>query len=235
MAKRKAISNSERTALAKININYRLKNDRLSSSTRKGLEKLSSDLYRKRTMTSEQYAEYKRLIATAEQELVTAERKSWRVKKDISSNKLDKTIAKRISGVGEKKALSEYEPSFARRIAQHIDTIHDNEYDTLYKSYTIEEKQDVLRRLLGIGSRGVELSDGTTFTVDEFNAILDRHNIPLSRFTDKDDIARERYKQERYKEWKKSINDDIKQLLNLSDLTPREREGLRKMFKIYGT
>jgi predicted DNA binding protein len=89
--------------------------------------------------------------------------------------------------------------------------------------------------MLGIGSRGITLADGTKFTVEEFYTILDRHDIPLEKFTEKEDITKERYKQVKYTEWKKSFDSELRELASLPDLTDREREGVRKMLKIYGT
>lgn len=237
MAKRQGITQAEQTRLVKENLKRfeKYQPRRLSPQTRKDIENLKQALYGKRTITAEQKAQFKQIKQAVQTEQASAEAKQWQYRKQASERKLEKDIAEKIKGKGEKKKLAEYESDFAKGIKKQLEKIKDIDYKTEYHEYSIEQKQDMLRRLLGIGSRGVTLSDGSIFTIDEFNAVLDRYNIPLEKFVDEEDIRKERYKQVKYKEWKASIDVTIKELLSKQDLTAREREGLKKIFKVYGT
>lgn len=235
MAKR--IKQSEQTANAKSTIArlQKFKPERLSRATREGLTQLSNELKGKCTMTTAQKQMYNRLKAQAQTEQEQAERKQWKFRQQVSERRLERDIARKIKGKGESEKLKEYEKDFGEGIKKQLEKIKDVEYKVQYREYTVSEKQEILRKLLGIGSNGVTLSDGTTFTIAEFNEILDRYNIPLEKFIDEEDIRKERYKQVKYQEWKKSIDSDIKELITKPDLSPREREGLKKIFKVYGT
>ncbi len=248
MAKNKTVIERDRVRTAKSQISryQKYKPERLSKSTREGLAELQQELYGKRTMTASQKERYGRLIRKAEREQEVAERVQWEYRKKVSTQQLEEKTARKVmaeldtikspkeKAKRREEIYKQYEKGYSEDIQSRVEKLKDRDYKKTYYEYSTEDRQAILRRYLGIGSRGVELTDGTTFTVDEFNAILARHKIPLERFSDKDDIARERYKAETYKDWKKSINDDIKQLLSLNDLTPRELEGLKRMFKLWG-
>lgn len=207
----------------------------LNPQTIAQLKELQGELYYKRKMDSDQLARFEMLYKQAQKEQETAERERFKAFAKQSERKLIERRAEKLAGKDATKALEKYEKNYREEIKNEIENIYDRQYAQTVKNYTTEEKQDILRRMLGIGSRGVTLADGSIFTTEDFNKILDRHGISLDRFTDKEDITKERYKQVKYTEWKTSISNEINQLLNLKDLTDREREGLRKMFKIYGT
>lgn len=207
----------------------------LNPQTVAQLKELQGELYNKRKMNPDQLARFELLYKQAQKERESAERDRFKAFAKQSGRKLIERRAEKLAGKGATKALEKYEKSYREEIKAEIENIYDRQYAQTVSNYSTEDKQEILRRMLGIGSRGVTLADGSIFTVEDFNKILDRHGISLDRFTDKEDITKERYKQVKYTEWKRSISNEINQLLNLKDLTDREREGLRKMFKIYGT
>lgn len=118
--------------------------------------------------------------------------------------------------------------------------IHGSSDEARYSSefgaaYTKEDKEQVMLNFLGIGSRGITLSDGTVFTEDEFKEILTRLNIPMEKFFDEYEMYKIKYDEQIYNTFKESIEDDMIKLINSKELTEREKEGVGKMIKLYGT
>ena len=253
MAKRKQLTEAEiaRQIRAGVKSIGKYHQNRLSSETLRSLKKLEKEITRKRKITEKQKQEYERIKQQAQKEKEIAEQKAWKFRQQASERQLERQTAQKVmqeivdinknikSPQERKKAreavFSKYEADYAKQLQSRIEQIKDYEYKVQYREYDVTKKEEMLRRFLGIGSRGVTLSDGTTFTQDEFNAVLERHNIPIDKFVEDEDIRKERYTQVKYQNWQTKIASTIDEVLNLPDLSDREREGLRKMFKKYGT
>lgn len=219
----------------------------ISKNTITQLKQAQSDLRGRRKLSESENGTYSKLLEKIKREREVSSRVQREYEKKMSEQRLEEKTARKVmaeldtikspkeKAKRRQEIYNRYEKSYAEDIQNRVENLKDRDYKRNYYSYSTEEKQDILRRMLGIGSRGITLADGSTFTVEEFNEILERHNIPLERFTDKEDITKERYKQVKYTEWKASIDSELRELANLSDLTDREREGVRKMLKIYGT
>lgn len=199
----------------------------VNQSTRDELQKQRDMLKGRKYLKPEEVKKVRTAIDTASEKRAEKTAREWERKKAQSMEQLEKKIA--TSESYKKGGWKDWDTSDRERFAD----IQHNEWR---KTATADDYREIMRRMLGIGSRGIELSDGSTFTQDEFNNILDRYGIDISSFdSTEQSIAEERYTQLTYRQWKQDISTDIDELLNKPDLTPREREGLRKMFKVFGT
>lgn len=215
---------AERASNLRILINAQLKTIK-TDAERETLKSLKEALKGRRKLSNDEYNYIKAELKQINQTIIKQEKAIWRQKQKQLAFERDQRIEARKQ---QKKKKKEQEQE------QNVDY---GKYgaEKYHKDYTGEDLEELRLNFLGIGKNGIKLSDNTIFTEDDFKQALEKNNISLDRFFDTEmDILNIKYNPTRYNRWKQSIESELKRLIDSENLTPREKEGIERMTKMYG-